>query len=537
MFQLQLPFQTQDMPRGGLILLQNHDMFLFSNKSVWFLCNVTLGFFILFYFAMETETRRKVEEMVLDILKKSNIEEATEFTIRVAASERLGIDLSDSPSRHFVRTVVESYLLSVAANEISKDAEKKENEDIAAKNDDDVKKGDVVAVPKLKKDDPERVICQLSSRRNLAVKHFKGTTLVSIREFYMKDGKLLPGSKGISLSSEQWSTFKKSVPAIEEAIKKMEGRIRLEPNVVDVAPLEPHGKQNGDASNSVVDVAALEPVVPIEVIRLDGKNFQSWARQMELLLKQLKVDYVLDEPCPNPTLGESAKAEDIATAKAAERRWLNDDLTCHRNILSHLSDPLYNLYANRKLSAKDLWEELKLVYLYEEFGTKRYHVKKYLEFQMVEEKAVIEQIRELNGMADSIAAAGMFIDDNFHVSAIISKLPPSWKDFCIKLMREEYLPYRKLMERIQIEEEYRYGVKRVVEHSNSMEGYHQAYNGGHRRADYKPLGMCRNRSEINARSVPCSVCGKRGHLSKHCWRRNDKQTNERKSEEDERIPT
>ncbi|KAG4929019.1 hypothetical protein JHK85_055505 [Glycine max] len=286
---------------------------------------------------METETRRKVEEMVLDILKKSNIEEATEFTIRVAASERLGIDLSDSPSRHFVRTVVESYLLSVAANEISKDAEKKENEDIAAKNDDDVKKGDVVAVPKLKRDDPERVICQLSSRRNLAVKHFKGTTLVSIREFYMKDGKLLPGSKEppsdvselfcptsevascsfaalfvrfslpifwISLSSEQWSTFKKSVPAIEEAIKKMEGRIRLEPNgkqngdasnsavdvalepngkqngdasnsVVDVAPLEPHGKQNGDASNSVVDVAALEPVVPIEQLKLKAAHVAS----------------------------------------------------------------------------------------------------------------------------------------------------------------------------------------------------------------------------------------------------------------------
>jgi len=309
-------------------------------------------------------------------------------------------------------------------------------------------------------------------------------------------------------------------------------------SVVDVAPLEPHGKQNGDASNSVVDVAPLEPVVPIEVIRFDGKNFQFWAPQMELLLKQLKIDYVLDEPCPNPTLGKSAKAEDIAATKAAERRWLNDDLTCQRNILSHLSDPLYNLYANRKMSAKDLWEELKLVYLYEEFGTKRSQVKKYLEFQMVEEKAVIEQIRELNGIADSIAAAGIFIDDNFHVSAIISKLPPSWKDFCIKLMREEYLPYRKLMERIQIEEEYRYGVKRVVEYSYSMGGYHQAYKGGHRRADYKPaLGMCRNRPEIIARSVPCTVCGKRGHLSKHCWRRNDRQTNERKSEEDVRIPT
>ena len=131
---------------------------------------------------------------MLDILKKSNIEEATEFTIRVAASERLGIDLSDSPSRHFVRTVVESYLLSVAANEISKDAEKKENEDIAAKNDDVAKKEDVVAaneeesretevLPKLKRDDPERVICHVISPSYSilnGVKALEHTCLVSL---------------------------------------------------------------------------------------------------------------------------------------------------------------------------------------------------------------------------------------------------------------------------------------------------------------------------------------------------------------------
>lgn len=111
---------------------------------------------------------------MLDILKKSNIKEATEFTIRVAASERLGIDLSDTASKHFVRSVVESFLLSVAANEKSKDAEKKkENEDIAAKNDDVAKKEDVVVaneeesretevLPKLKRDDPERVICHVA---------------------------------------------------------------------------------------------------------------------------------------------------------------------------------------------------------------------------------------------------------------------------------------------------------------------------------------------------------------------------------------
>jgi len=258
---------------------------------------------------------------------------------------------------------------------------------------------------------------------------------------------------------------------------------------------------------------------------------------MKLLLKQLKIEYVLIEPCPNAALGEDAKAEDVAAAKAAERRWLNDDIVCHRNILSHLSDPLFNQYVNRKMSSKELWEDLNLVYLYEEFGTKRSHVKKYIEFQIVNEKSVIEQVRDLNGIADSIAASGIFMDDNFHVSVIISKLPPSWKDFCIKLLREEYLPFWKLMECIQVEEESRSGVQRVGEHSNSM-GFHQGNRGGvQRRVDYKSLGICRNRPEINSRNLPCNICGKRGHLSKNCWRRSDKQTNERKAEEDVSTPT
>ncbi|KOM52976.1 hypothetical protein LR48_Vigan09g163500 [Vigna angularis] len=167
---------------------------------------------------MESEIQRKIEETVLDILNKSNMEEATEFGIRLAVSERLGIDLSDSISKHLVRSIVESYLLSIMANG---KAEKKENVvSVEAEADEETE------VVKLKREDPERIICHLSNRRNVSVKAFRGTSLVSIREFYMKDGKLLPGCKGISLPSEQWSIFKESVPAIEEAILKMEGRIR-----------------------------------------------------------------------------------------------------------------------------------------------------------------------------------------------------------------------------------------------------------------------------------------------------------------------
>ncbi|THU68527.1 hypothetical protein C4D60_Mb08t04820 [Musa balbisiana] len=64
---------------------------------------------------------------------------------------------------------------------------------------------------------------RLSSKRRVTLQDFRGKTLLSIREYYMKDGKELPSSKGISLTVEQWEAFRNAVPAIEAAIKKLEG--------------------------------------------------------------------------------------------------------------------------------------------------------------------------------------------------------------------------------------------------------------------------------------------------------------------------
>lgn len=106
---------------------------------------------------MEPETRTKIEEMVLEILKQSNIEETTEFSIRVAASERLGIDLSHPERKHLVRTVVESYLLSAAAAAGDKTEKPPEPNVLEGSR-------EVVVKPKKKevKEDSERVICQVN---------------------------------------------------------------------------------------------------------------------------------------------------------------------------------------------------------------------------------------------------------------------------------------------------------------------------------------------------------------------------------------
>ncbi|XP_028770270.1 uncharacterized protein LOC114727722 [Neltuma alba] len=517
---------------------------------------------------MESETRQKIEETVLDILKNANIDEATEFTIRLAASERLGMDLSDLEHKLLVRGIVESYLLAIAeeeggrfpASELSAPQETRE-----------VMQYEQEAKPnKEVLGDSERIICQLSNKRNVVVHDFRGKKLVSIRDFYQKDGKQLPSAKGISLPTEQWSAFKKSVPAIEEAITKMEAKLRpdvhhkqngdvlnpihgkqngdvlnpihgkqnedvLNPmhgkqNEDELNPI--HDKQNEDVLNPILDAAPPESV-PIEISRFDGKNYHFWVQQMESLLKQLKIAYVLTELCPNATPGPHSSAVEVAEARAAEKRWVNDDFMCRRNILCYLSDHLFNQYANRKMTAKELWEELKQVYLYEEFGTKRSQVKRYMEFEFVEEKSILEQVQELNAIADSVVSAGMVIDENFHVSVLISKLPPSWKDVCIKLMREEYLPFWMLMERLRTEEESRNPVKQGGEPSSSNTGYHEARKLFQRGPDTRLSSMYgqRSRPDVNVKSTICYVCGKKGHLARNCWRRFDNQTQEKRTEE------
>ncbi|KAK9910157.1 hypothetical protein M0R45_034131 [Rubus argutus] len=233
---------------------------------------------------------------------------------------------------------------------------------------------------------------------------------------------------------------------------------------------------------------------------------------MEFQFKQLNIAYVLFVSCPLITFGPDASTEEIAQATAAEQKWMNDDFVCRRSILNALSDDLFSLYSRKTTTAKELWEDLKLIHLYEQFGTKRSLVKKYIEFQMLEGRPVLEQIQEFNNIADSIVASGMVVEEKFHVSAIISKLPPSWKDVCIKLMSEEHLPFAMLMDRLRFEEDLRTREKQRVPTTGNL-----PVKPIPRMRDQKPRSMQWKRSdpEIDGRVI-CQFCGKKGHISQNC---------------------
>lgn len=209
---------------------------------------------------MDRDIQLKIEKTVVGILETADMADMTEYKVRKLAGEKLNINLSETQYKKFVRNIVENFLKSredekeqEQAAEEAEEAEQKveaeveaeaeakaeaeaeeeeEEEESPVKKQKKNKKKKVEASKKAFQagemqeatidDNGDIIICKLNSRRNVTIQQFRGNKLISIREYYEKDGKQLPSSKGISLTIDQWTAFKKSIPAIEEAIQQLQ---------------------------------------------------------------------------------------------------------------------------------------------------------------------------------------------------------------------------------------------------------------------------------------------------------------------------
>ncbi|ALC38206.1 Ssb-c31a [Drosophila busckii] len=59
----------------------------------------------------------------------------------------------------------------------------------------------------------------LEGMRQVRINEFRNVKRVDIREFYQKDGKTLPGKKGISLSATQWRKLLDMADEITRALE------------------------------------------------------------------------------------------------------------------------------------------------------------------------------------------------------------------------------------------------------------------------------------------------------------------------------
>lgn len=70
-------------------------------------------------------------------------------------------------------------------------------------------------------DDADGNLISLGARKFATVSEFRGKLFVNLREYYEKDGNMLPGKKGIALNMENWRNLLGKLDTIEKRIQKL----------------------------------------------------------------------------------------------------------------------------------------------------------------------------------------------------------------------------------------------------------------------------------------------------------------------------
>ncbi|XP_020242811.1 uncharacterized protein LOC109821027 [Asparagus officinalis] len=200
----------------------------------------------------------------------------------------------------------------------------------------------------------------------------------------------------------------------------------------------------------------------VKLDRFDGNNFSRWQDKMMFLLTALEISYILnpnlqpiEDPKPSAD-GKQPTEEEIEEIKKQKAKREEDEVLCRGHILNTLSDRLYDLFTRIK-SAREIWNiALEFKYKAEEEGTNKYLIAKYLDYKMVDDKSVLEQVHELEVLVNKIHVLKIVLLESFQVAAIIAKLPSTWKDYSKKLMyKTEEISLEQLQKILRIEEESR----------------------------------------------------------------------------------
>jgi len=96
-----------------------------------------------------------------------------------------------------------------------------EEDDFVENDDDAARKTKKTKKAEFNSDDQEKFweLSKGNKPRRVTISEFKGNKLISLREFYEKDGKFLPGSKGLSLTIDQYKNLLNAIPTINKQLK------------------------------------------------------------------------------------------------------------------------------------------------------------------------------------------------------------------------------------------------------------------------------------------------------------------------------
>ena len=254
----------------------------------------------------------------------------------------------------------------------------------------------------------------------------------------------------------------------------------------------------------------------------------------------MEVDYVLLQDCPQQF--DAATATPNVDERIAKYEKHNKFVRGH--LLSHMGNSLFDLFINNK-SAKSVWETLEKKYGTDDAGKKKYATGKWLQFKIVDDKPIMDQVHEYENLVADILAEGMKMCEVLQANVLIEKLPDSWSNYRNHLKHkkkdmslEELVSHMKIEEANRLKDKdsspYELSVKaNIVESSfpKSDRFNKQNKNSGNfkkKNQNSKQLGVqgkkggdFKKNGKSEKGSGGCYVCGKSGHKAWQCYNRKD----------------
>ena len=254
--------------------------------------------------------------------------------------------------------------------------------------------------------------------------------------------------------------------------------------------------------------------------KFNGTDFKRWQQKMLFYLTTMNLANIVKEEVPKADNDPPSK-ESLMTIEA----WKQSDFLCRNYILNRLENSLYDIYISYK-TAKEVWEMLEKKYKTEDAGTKKFVIGKFLKYNMVDSKAVVKQVEELQVIIHELHAEGCEINEQFQVGSIIEKLPLSWNDFKIYLKhKRREMSMEDLILRLRVEEDHRKGDRVEGARANVVEGVPapkpklQKFKAKKTTKFNKPFAP--KGKDFKKIKGSCWVCGKPGHKAQDCRYRKD----------------